>query len=80
MITIKRTDNGCVVTYDPENEEDHVDSLCFIFDTTTREKEDLVGLQTALYQIMEWMGYYGSKHDKYRLFIKMEDQEGNEVE
>ncbi len=36
--------------------------------------KELEGMQSLLYSVLEFCGYYGSKHDERRLFIRIERQ------
>ena len=47
------------------------------------EKEGLEkcqALQRLLYEVMDQLGEYGSKHDAYRVRVIVEDQSGKKVE
>lgn len=66
-LTIERASNGFILS----GEEVH---------EVVQEKEDseLEALQTLLYSVLDWAGYYGSKHDAQRLFVRIEKQNEND--
>lgn len=62
-ITIERVDNGLVV--------DNCGTK-HVFECEGDFGEDrMVGVRNALYTILESLGYYGSKHDKERVEVRI---------
>lgn len=71
-ITIKPCRNGATVSYDDGENEN---SEAYKFDS-----EELDDLRHLLYDIVEVLGYYGSKYDRERLYIKIEHGRDYECE
>lgn len=68
-LTIKTAANGFIVTYENEYGEDT--QVLFSWHDND-DKECFVNL---LNYIKEYFGYYGSKHDEKRIFVKLEDNQ-----
>lgn len=64
-LTIEKVDNGFIVCGDELHE---------VYSDKYDEDLELKTLQSMLYSILEHFGYYGSKHDHERLFIRIEKQ------
>ena len=72
-ITITYASNGFIITeveLDSEGDD-------FISTTLYEQADDdgLSAVQTMLYDILEWSGHLGSKHDKRRIRIEIEERE-----
>lgn len=61
-LTIERVSNGFITK--GEQTEVHAEG----------GDSELEALQSLLYSVLEWAGYYGSKHDAQRLFVRIEKQ------
>ena len=70
MIRIKHASNGFIIETD-NMDEDGGTSIDVIeadgYSNPNPSVENLEGLRTLLYAVMDWAGYYGSKHSAYRL-------------
>jgi hypothetical protein len=81
-IEIERTDNGFIFKHtsgDPDQ-----DGVMVYEERESHEDDfiDLDTLQSLLFAVCESFGYYGSKHDRRRLFVKIVnqfDKNGKEV-
>ena len=80
FVLIERKDNGWVITRPSEGECARVRSEVYEDDDDETSLEHLKSLQLLLLNVKEALGEYNSKHNQYRLEIRVIDQEGKEVE
>jgi len=71
-IKIKKVSNGYQVLI-PAEDEDHIPTETVI-EIPDTEFGELEAMQTLLYEVIEYFGVIGSKHDKKRLRVNIEDQ------
>ena len=78
-LNIERAFNGYILTGTNTNDCPYK----LIIEEKEEADSNLVefkAMQSLFYQIMEYFGVFNSKHNKYRLEIKVTDQEGNEID
>jgi len=44
------------------------------------DKDELKAMQNVLFEVMEYFGVYGSKHDEERLYVEVRKQEDEDSE
>ncbi len=79
-LTITQADNGYILTYyDPEIKETR-----HIAVEDLDERVDCISgarlTQKLLFEIMEYFGIFGSKHDEEQLRLVLEDKNGKEID
>lgn len=73
-VEIERIDNGFILNHISGDAEQ---AGVMVFEEQESHKDaftDLATLQRLLYCVCEAFGYHGSKHDKRRLFVRIENQ------
>ena len=75
MTTIKEADNGWVISY-PSNNTEGITTEVVEYPEHSDEgdKEYEEAVERLLYRVMQSIGVWGSKHNKYRTFIKVVNQ------
>jgi len=73
-ITIKSANNGFILTYPNPNDEGEITEVIECPSDYRSDPAALQKLQGLLYVITDALGYYGSKHDEYRLRVIVERQ------
>jgi len=74
-ISIRRADNGFIVTYEEENDNNMpTKTREYVFEIEFSEFGELKAMQGTLHQVLEFFGLQGSKHDKSRLYIELEEK------
>ena len=74
-LRITKVDNGFVLSWDEEADEDHIIPRSLVVEESAHhEFSEIDAMQRLLWEVMEHFGYYGSKHDKKRLFVRIEEQ------
>lgn len=74
-IEIERVENGTIISYEEEGKRQQV----FTIDQYCVDLDSLKNLSYMHYVIGELLGFHGSKHDKYRLFHQIIEQETEKV-
>lgn len=85
-IVLKNVSNGVIIEHWHEEElpegsqraPDLVPTEIQVFEETSfkfNPHHDLRNLQGVLYTVMNALGYHGSKHDQYRLVVKIVKQD-----
>ena len=44
------------------------------------DKDELKAMQNVLFEVMEYFGVYGSKHDRERLYVEVREQKDEDTE
>lgn len=68
-ITIETTDNGYIVTGPHPNADREMTEV--FEEKETGDKFDVFCLRRVLWSVLELIGYYGSDHDKRRLWVRI---------
>ena len=80
-LKIRAVSNGYIMEYPNDNDESGGTVQYVIEDLGASDPnpdaKQLVGMRTLLYSVMEHMGYFGSKHHRYRLRVIIEDQQAD---
>jgi len=71
-IRIKKVSNGYQI-WIPAEDMEHIPTE-MVIEIPDTEFGELEAMRTLLYEIMEYFGVIGSKHDKKRLVVNIEDQ------
>ena len=80
-ITIKKADNGFVLSYPVELREDSQQSVTrHIAIEDPEDGDETITTQKLLWEIMEYFGRYGSKHDAVRVRVIRQNQDGKEIQ
>ena len=75
---IERASNGFILTHEPYYLDGEAQNeVKEVFETDKEELQELESVVNMLYSIIEWAGYIGSKHDKYRIRITIEGKDEN---
>ena len=74
-INIRKVENGFVLSWEEELEDRILIGKESIVEDLDTDFSEIETLQRLLWEITEHFGYYGSKHDKKRLCIEIEDQD-----
>jgi hypothetical protein len=71
---IERASNGFILTHPNYylDGEEQIETK-EVFETDKDELQELESVVNMLYSILEWSGYAGSKHDKHRIRITIEE-------
>ncbi len=67
-LTIEKVDNGFIISGDARRE---------VYSNGYDDSEDLIAIQSMLYSVLEYFGYFGSKHDTERLKVVIEKQDAD---
>ena len=83
-IIIKQADNGFILeTVHDELEDMHLNST-IVVEQDDRDIESNTSspftLQKLVWELRDLLGEYGSKHDQYRFYTVIKDQDDKEVE
>lgn len=77
MIEITRADNGYIITEYLKGEGDEVNQTVLVEDDE-RDSSSFT-TQKLFWALQELMGLYGSKHDKFRCWVEVRNQDGEVV-
>lgn len=72
-IVIRTTNNGIILSTYYSNDESPVENS-YDFDDQSL-KEEIHKKQQVLYEVIDQLGWYGSKHDQYRLRININEND-----
>ncbi len=76
-ITIRKVQNGFRLSWYEDIDEGQVKEQELVVEEPDTEFGEIEAMQSLLYAVKEYFGHYGSKHDKKRLFINIEDQDND---
>lgn len=81
MLTIKKVENGYIIESENPNAEGRIETV-FEFTESYDDRclTERKALQRLLWFVADWSGDRGGKHDKFRVFVEIKDQSGEEIE
>lgn len=82
MITINTAQNGWIIGYEKEFDEEgnNITPSPVVFDSGETELSEAKAMQQLLWRVMEDLGYMPSKHDPYNVRVTVVDNNENIIE
>lgn len=80
VVHIRQANNGFVISYPNPNDEGEITEVIEVpsFSISSPTQEELAAYQRLCYTVLEAIGYYGSKHHEYRLWVEIRNQQEEE--
>lgn len=73
-ITISRTQNGAWIRIEDDGADagsQKIQDRSYVFDAYKHDGSDMSGAVTMLYDVLDYMGWLGDKHDEQRVQVRV---------